>query len=301
MYMFVVQLFTVYSVCSYITCQGQDVFLTRVLPSSLVCGSLCTYTTRCGSFIWDAASSSCHLHTRGETETGTMPVQKSGKGSQRMTCHTRPCKEEEVCVPAEAGVKYLCLASGVTTPTTAAPVTATTTTLSTTTIATPITTTTTTLSTTFTTTPVTTTTTTLSTTSTTTPVTTTTTTLSTTSTTTPVTTTTTTPKTPITTTTTTCIVTVSYTYAGCYQDDAGRVLPRCLMKDETGLTPDSCSLHCHQNSFTHFGTQVGHECYCGNIIKTGYAKRRDTECNMPCTGDRSRCGGQWRISIYTIG
>ncbi|XP_048257825.1 WSC domain-containing protein ARB_07870-like [Haliotis rufescens] len=209
-----------------------------------------------------------------------------------MTCHNRPCKEKEVCVPVEAGVKYLCLAPGVTTSTTAAPVTATTTTATTTATLT---------STTSRTTPITTTTMTLSTTTTTTPITATTTTLSTTTTTTPTTPTTNQPTTPPTTTSTTPCPEDSHTYVGCYEDDASRVLPGSHLVRDTDLTIETCKLHCHGINDTHFGVENGRECFCGDVIKGWYRRRPDTECNVPCTGDRSTmCGGDWRMSIYKI-
>ncbi|XP_071095014.1 salivary glue protein Sgs-3-like [Haliotis cracherodii] len=351
MYMFVFELFTVYIICSHATCKGEDVFLTRVVPSSLVCNSLCAYTTRCRSYTWDAATRSCHLHTQGDTETEMMPHAKYLKESQGMFCRCRPCKENEVCVPVEAGTKYMCVASRAATTTTT---TTTTTTLSmtpsatttTTTTTTPqptttttktpsptttTTTTTTTLSTTpsattstnMTTSPTTTTTTPSPTTATTTPSptttipttpsssTTTTTPSPATTTTTPSSSTTTTtpsPTTtpPTTTTTTPCPVTVNqanvpYTYVGCYKDNRTHVLPHGKIEDRTYLTTETCKLHCHGMNYIYFGTKRGYKCFCGAVIKDGYMKIPDSECNASCPGDRSTmCGGHGRISIYKI-
>ncbi|XP_046369348.1 integumentary mucin C.1-like [Haliotis rufescens] len=375
MYMFVFEVVTVYIICSHATCKGEEVFLTRVVPSSLVCDSLCAYTTRCGSYTWDAVTRSCHLHTQGDTGTETMPLAKYWKESQGMVCRGRPCKENEVCVPVEAGTNYVCVASTAATTTTTTttpsttpsattttnttpqqttttrtpPPTTTTTTPSpptttttppphsttttqspttTTTIPPPPTTTTTPSPTTTTTapspsitttipSPATTTTTPTSPVTTTTPPPTTTTTtqppLVTTTTPSPATTTTTpsptttTPTTlPTTTTTTTCPATVNqanvpYTYVGCYADDWRRVLPYGKIGDRRCLTTETCKLHCHGMNYIYFGTEAGFECFCGDVIKGGYMKKPDSECNAPCTGDRSTmCGWHWRISIYKI-
>ncbi|XP_046337312.2 salivary glue protein Sgs-3-like [Haliotis rufescens] len=391
MYMFVFELFTVYIICSHATCKGEGVFLTRVVPSSLVCDSLCTYTTRCGSYTWDAATRSCHLHTQGDTETETMPHAKYLKEAQGMVCRARPCKENEVCVPLEAGTTYVCVASTAatttttttttttlsmtpsattttttpppttttttppppTTTTTQSPTTTTTTPSPTTTTKTPSqttttltppppTTTTTPSQTTTTTTPSPTTTTTTTTTKlsttpsatastnmTTSPTTTTTTPSPTTATTTPspstttttpspaTTTTTPSPSTttttpsptttpPTTTTTTPCPVTVNqandpYTYVGCYNDDKSHVLPHGKLVNGTCLTTETCKLHCHGMNYIFFGLRGGRKCFCGRVIKDGYMKIPDSECNVPCPGDRSTmCGGYGRISIYEI-
>ncbi|XP_046369300.2 integumentary mucin C.1-like [Haliotis rufescens] len=339
MYMFVFEVVTVYIICSHATCKGEEVFLTRVVPSSLRCGSLCTYTTRCGSYTWDAVTRSCHLHTQGDTGTETMPLAKYWKEFQGMVCRGRPCKENEVCVPVEAGTNYVCVAStaATTTTTTTTPSTtpsATTTTnttpqQTTTTRTPPPTTTTTTPSppTTTTTPPPHSTTTTQSPTTTTTipppPVTTTTPPPTTTTTTQPPLVTTTTPSpatttttpsptttTPTTltttTTTTTCPATVNqanvpYTYVGCYTDDKSRVLPYGLMGDRRCLTTETCKLHCHGMNYIYFGTEAGRQCFCGAVIKDGFMKKPDSECNVPCPGDRSTmCGGGWMISIYKI-
>ncbi|XP_046544847.1 integumentary mucin C.1-like [Haliotis rubra] len=107
----VVQLLTFYSVYRCITCHGQDVFLTRVTPSSLVCDSLCTYTTRCGSYFWDAATGSCHLHAgrdTGSSRWGRLLVQYQATPRKDM-CGSRVCGIHQICVPVEAGSTHICL------------------------------------------------------------------------------------------------------------------------------------------------------------------------------------------------
>ncbi|XP_071111449.1 uncharacterized protein [Haliotis cracherodii] len=357
MYMFVVQLLTVYSVCSYITCQGQDVFLTRVLPSSLVCGSLCTYTTRCGSFIWDAASSSCHLHTGGDTGNsrwGMMQAQYQ-VNPRSSVCGSRLCGIHKTCVPVEAGSGHICLGMtpasvasvAATTPTTtrSGPPTATSAiTSSTNSPATSVTTplgtffqsttaastsntvasTSTTAASTSTTQSATTTTspaitsaslpTTTPPTSAVTPTSTTATPSTSMPTTSPTTTVSTTSPAASTTTTTatttksyTCAVTSQSvnnnecgTYLGCYMDDWSRVLPDGHLVDRTTMTTETCMLNCYGN-YTHFGVEDGSECFCGDVIKTGYTMKADNECSARCSGNRGTgCGGPWRISIYRI-
>ena len=54
----------------------------------------------------------------------------------------------------------------------------------------------------------------------------------------------------------------------------------------------------HFKGYDYYGLQNGNECYCGNSI-FGAIPAYESQCNRPCTGDRSQyCGGSWRLKIF---
>ncbi|XP_046565546.1 integumentary mucin C.1-like isoform X1 [Haliotis rubra] len=100
---------------------------------------------------------------------------------------------------------------------------------------------------------------------------------------------------------TTTPTTTGPVYKGCYQDDENRVLPHEHMLNITSMTTDMCRFHCTQYEYSFFGLEAGTECHCGTMIKSGYRKVSDSDCNYPCAGDNTKmCGGHWKISIYQV-
>jgi hypothetical protein len=86
------------------------------------------------------------------------------------------------------------------------------------------------------------------------------------------------------------------TYVGCYTDNGTRALPQLLA--ESGATADSCIAAAKQASLAYAGLQYGGECWAGNTL--GISKVTDSQCNMPCSSDKSEaCGGSWRNTIYS--
>ena len=67
----------------------------------------------------------------------------------------------------------------------------------------------------------------------------------------------------------------------------------------TTLTPAVCVADCNSKGFAYAGVQYGQECWCGDkLTPNSLAGRKTnaTECNMPCTGDKSQnCGGFYRV------
>ena len=54
----------------------------------------------------------------------------------------------------------------------------------------------------------------------------------------------------------------------------------------------------HFIGYDYYGLQNGNECHCGNSI-FGVIPTYQSQCNRPCTGDRSQyCGGSWRLKIF---
>ena len=63
-------------------------------------------------------------------------------------------------------------------------------------------------------------------------------------------------------------------------------------------TIKSCKKACFQKGYQYAGVQYSKECYCGNYLPKKIA-RKQSECNMACSGDRSqKCGGGNRMNVY---
>ena len=64
-------------------------------------------------------------------------------------------------------------------------------------------------------------------------------------------------------------------------------------------TPEFCKSLCAEKGFAYAGVENSFECYCGNDEPKDEYKKDQSECNKPCTGDKSlKCGGVWRINVY---
>jgi len=89
----------------------------------------------------------------------------------------------------------------------------------------------------------------------------------------------------------------------CYIDRSGRnrVLPNAVLRDHS-LTIEKCIAHCRSCNYDYAGVETGHECWCGNKEPADSQKRHWSECSSNCAGNRyQRCGGIWRINVYTTG
>ncbi|XP_067667909.1 uncharacterized protein [Haliotis asinina] len=314
--------------CPYVT---GEVLLSMMTSSYSGCKALCVHLTHCAGYRWEVTGRMCTLtSTPHSDQTRDVFVRVDGSSHSIIgnvqilstrVCEDRPCREDEVCVPVTSGTAQICLmapprdmTSSTSTQTSYAslptsvgvssrPETDLSVATSPTTVEHTIVDTTNTISAWITSLSyvgtVKSSTTTSSTTKTPIP-TTTTTTITTTATTTTTTTTTTTATTTPTTTTAPATTAVSVTYIGCYQDKKNRLLPNAKTTNK-GLTTQICFLHCHDKGYKYFGTQNKRECYCGNVIKDGYAMVSDAQCSSNCAGDpETKCGGTWRISVREI-
>ncbi|OPB42289.1 hypothetical protein A0O28_0034060 [Trichoderma guizhouense] len=90
-----------------------------------------------------------------------------------------------------------------------------------------------------------------------------------------------------------------YTYAGCYQDNIGRVLTGDILPNLGPMTNDKCVANCVSKGFSIAATEYGGQCYCGNDL-VGSAKLAESQCTMACEGNSKEvCGGSWAISVYS--
>ncbi len=92
-------------------------------------------------------------------------------------------------------------------------------------------------------------------------------------------------------------------YLGCYKDTGDAFSMRGHDLHGYGymsrkLTPEACFLTCARNGFRYAGLQYARSCICDNHYGK-YGKANN--CNMPCTGDKSKiCGGSWANSVYDV-
>ncbi|KAL6698781.1 COOH terminal WSC domain-containing protein [Trichoderma pleuroticola] len=90
-----------------------------------------------------------------------------------------------------------------------------------------------------------------------------------------------------------------FTYAGCYQDNIGRVLTGDILPNLGPMTNDKCVANCLSKGFSIAATEYGGQCYCGNDL-VGSSKLAENQCTMACEGNSKEvCGGSWAISVYS--
>ncbi|KAB5558603.1 WSC domain-containing protein [Coniochaeta sp. 2T2.1] len=93
-----------------------------------------------------------------------------------------------------------------------------------------------------------------------------------------------------------------YVSVGCYWDKStsGKALsyPQNAVNGAT-LTTEKCLAQCKKGGYPFAGTEYSGECYCGVVLGNYTYQVADSECNMPCKGDKSQiCGGSSRLSLY---
>ncbi|CAG8959276.1 hypothetical protein HYFRA_00013045 [Hymenoscyphus fraxineus] len=94
----------------------------------------------------------------------------------------------------------------------------------------------------------------------------------------------------------------SWVYQGCWSDNMdGRALFWQSILT-TNNTATSCLNLCHDYGYMAAGLQYGDECMCGDhqkAIDAGSTQQPETDCQVPCSGDRTYyCGGGSRNSYY---
>ncbi|KAL0959164.1 hypothetical protein HGRIS_014449 [Hohenbuehelia grisea] len=100
----------------------------------------------------------------------------------------------------------------------------------------------------------------------------------------------------------TLVTTVSntFTYQGCYTDQAApsRTLER-LIAVPGGTTPETCAATCRSNGYTYAGMEFQYECWCGNSVRSTATKVPDSDCQDACNANiKHYCGGRYRLQLY---
>ncbi|XP_071132761.1 sialate:O-sulfotransferase 2-like [Mytilus edulis] len=88
-------------------------------------------------------------------------------------------------------------------------------------------------------------------------------------------------------------------YVGCFVDDRNRLFDT-KKPNSNNMTLKRCREQCR--GFIYAGLQATRECFCGNQLNVNrYPPKQESECNRACPGESTRkCGGHWRMSIYTV-
>ena len=96
----------------------------------------------------------------------------------------------------------------------------------------------------------------------------------------------------------TAVVSTAYAmpYAGCFSDQD----PRSLSHKVTfNNTIEGCISACSQAGYKIAGLEYGSECWCDAVVNLKMTKTPESDCNMPCTGNKAQlCGAGNRLSIY---
>ncbi|KAJ7438488.1 WSC domain-containing protein, partial [Mycena latifolia] len=85
----------------------------------------------------------------------------------------------------------------------------------------------------------------------------------------------------------------------CAVDTSARIL-QGYHTSSSSNTQSWCQSICLGKDFTIAGVENGNECWCGNAVVGTPADGSASTCSYACAGDSSsKCGGNWRMQIYT--
>ena len=66
------------------------------------------------------------------------------------------------------------------------------------------------------------------------------------------------------------------------------------------MTIAKCKKFCADKNYNYAGVEFAKQCFCGNDRPNILAP--ETDCSMPCTGNKSEtCGAGHRINVYQLG
>ncbi|KAM5342304.1 hypothetical protein ACJ41O_013270 [Fusarium nematophilum] len=88
---------------------------------------------------------------------------------------------------------------------------------------------------------------------------------------------------------------------GCYVDNTTTPILEERMSKEDGdaaLTIPKCQDACYLAQFQFAGVKGGNECWCSSYV-AGEWTRNQTDCNMPCSGNKTEsCGGKGLVNVF---
>ena len=77
------------------------------------------------------------------------------------------------------------------------------------------------------------------------------------------------------------------------------LLPNYIYGDGSQNTPKKCKESCSVKGYRFAGVKWSRECWCGNTEPPMTSYTGATDCNMPCTGDKTlMCGGTGTLNLY---
>lgn len=86
--------------------------------------------------------------------------------------------------------------------------------------------------------------------------------------------------------------------SGCLVDSSTRVLPTYLGTGYGGIT--ACLNACQARNMSWAGVEAGNQCYCSSTAPTSTTNAPSSNCNYGCPNSSDKCGGSWRIQVYTF-
>ncbi|RSL72593.1 hypothetical protein CEP53_000991 [Fusarium sp. AF-6] len=94
----------------------------------------------------------------------------------------------------------------------------------------------------------------------------------------------------------------AWTHLGCYVDANSSlpVLVKRVSKEggDAALTIPKCEDACYRARFEFAGVKEGNECWCSSFVAGEWA-RNQTDCNTPCSGDKTKmCGSKDLINVF---
>lgn len=88
---------------------------------------------------------------------------------------------------------------------------------------------------------------------------------------------------------------------GCFVERTDKNILDTLLSGPDGddaLTIPKCEDECYRQRSRFTGVKNGNECWCSNNMR-GLPAKNETECDLPCTGDKATiCGGQDRVKVF---
>lgn len=92
----------------------------------------------------------------------------------------------------------------------------------------------------------------------------------------------------------------AWTARGCYAESSTYPVLKTPMSGDgdAALTIPKCQDLCYRQRFPFAGVKEGNQCWCSPYI-AGEHSRNQTDCNLPCTGDKTTtCGGKDRLQVF---
>ena len=90
-----------------------------------------------------------------------------------------------------------------------------------------------------------------------------------------------------------------YNYLGCYTEPSSVRALSAAMYANDSLTISTCIDFCGKKPYKYAGAEYGRECWCADTFSAGSALVKDSDCSMPCSGDKGTlCGAGNKLSVY---
>jgi len=90
-------------------------------------------------------------------------------------------------------------------------------------------------------------------------------------------------------------------WLGCYNDKP-RIMPTAVSGGDAQMSYSYCGSLCKDAGFSpnaYSGVEYANECWCTENLPSSAVVVNETECNMPCAGNKSEmCGGVYKMGVF---